>query len=328
MLSPMVLVFALPSGPSSPVSRRSLGQGGGLLGRKQHGGASHDTAFRNWFHGSSTRTNQYWICVNLNRFTRCYSIVGNVLGRSGFTWLYEVEPVGFSYDKHFLYSLGYPNMGNGWSNGKVAQPSKGKFWADWTEYLASKRGEGPGPNGFQELDLDVKATTLLRGNCTYKDNGVPKSESLDGATLPKSLYLKNKPSWFGDLNWPPFGPDTHFEKNKIPAQVRFEAMKNMAWASPPFMGKPNPFCLCPFLSSSPSLPVGALGGFSRQQATARKGPSRAPTAREGDSWHKVAVPHGRRGASISPPAAARGRPGAWAGPGGRWRRGSSSRSFG
>ena len=189
-----------------------------------HGGASHDTAFRNWFHGSSTKTNQYWICVNLNRFTRCYSLVGNVLGRKGATWLYEVEPVGFSYDKHFIYSLGYPNMGNGWSNGKTAQPSKGVFWADWEKYLASERGKGPGPNGFQELDLDVKATTLLKGNYNYRDSGVSESESLGGTQLPKSLYLKERPAWFGDLNWPPFGPDTDFEKNKIPAQVRFEAM--------------------------------------------------------------------------------------------------------
>jgi hypothetical protein len=190
-----------------------------------HGSASHDTAFRNWFHGTSSMTDQFWICVNLNRFTRCYNIVGNVLGRKGYTWLYEVEQVGFSYDKHFIYSLGFPNMGNGWSNGKTAQLSKGQYWADWERMLASEPGKGPGPGGFQELDLDVKKTALLKGNHNYKDNGVPESESLGSATLPKSLYLKERPAWYGDLPWPPFGPDTDFEHNKIPAQVRFEAMK-------------------------------------------------------------------------------------------------------
>lgn len=188
-----------------------------------HGSASHDTVFRNWFHGTSSMTEQFWICVNLNRFTRCYNIVGNVLGRQGFTWLYEVEDVGFSYDKHFIYSLGFPNMGNGWSNGKTAQPSKGQYWADWERMLASEPGKGPGPSGFQEWDLDVKGTTLLKGNHNSRDNGVPESESLGGAALPKSLYLKEKPAWFGDRPWPPFGPDTDFEQNKIPAQVRFEA---------------------------------------------------------------------------------------------------------
>jgi hypothetical protein len=75
------------------------------------------------------------------------------------------------------------------------------------------------------LDLDVKATTLLKGNYNCRDNGVPACESLGAATVPKSLYLKEKPGWFGDLPWPPFGPDTDFQKNKIPAQIRFEAMK-------------------------------------------------------------------------------------------------------
>jgi hypothetical protein len=113
-------------------------------------------------------------------------------------------------------------MGNGWSNGKTAQPSKGKYWADWDKMLASPRGNGPGPNGFQERDLDVRATIILRGNYNHKDNAVPESESLGGIALPKSLYLADKPAWFGNLAWPPFGPDTDFEKNKIPAQVRFE----------------------------------------------------------------------------------------------------------
>jgi hypothetical protein len=187
-----------------------------------HGSASHDTVFRNWFHGTDDKVDQFWICVNLNRFTRDYTLVGNVLGRRGHSWLYEVEDVGFGYDKHFIYSFGFPGMGNGWSNGKTAQPSQGKYWADWDRMLASPRGKGPGPNGFQERDLDVRATTILRGNYNYKDNAVPESESLGGIALPKSLYLADKPAWFGNLAWPPFGPDTDFEKNKIPAQVRFE----------------------------------------------------------------------------------------------------------
>jgi hypothetical protein len=63
---------------------------------------------------------------------------------------------------------------------------------------------------------------LYEGNYNFKDKAVPDSESLGGTVLPKSLYLKGKPAWFGELPWPPFGPDTEFEKNKIPAQVRFQ----------------------------------------------------------------------------------------------------------
>lgn len=181
-----------------------------------HGSSSHDTAFRNWFHGTSEKTDQFWICVNLNRFTRAYSLVGNVLGSKGQRWIYDNADQGFGYDQHFIYVLGMPNMGNGGFRGTV-QPSKGTTWADW--------GRGPGPGGFQELDLDVRATTLLKGNFNYKDNAVPAGEALGGAVLPGSLYLKEKPAWFGSLAWPAFGPDTAFEKNQIPAQVRFEALK-------------------------------------------------------------------------------------------------------
>ena len=42
--------------------------------------------------------------------------------------------------------------------------------------------------------------------------------------LPHSLYLDSKPAWFGELNYPAFGPDADYENNKIPAQVRFEQM--------------------------------------------------------------------------------------------------------
>jgi len=187
-----------------------------------HGSSSHDTLFRNWLHGTSDKTQLFWICVNLNRFTRNYSIVGNVLGSKGHPWIYDNDNKGYGYDQHLIYSLGMPNMGNGGFNG-VAQPSKGKPWADWAGILAG--GKGPGPGGFQELDLDVRATTILKGNYNYKHEAVPANEALSGAGLPKSLYLSEKPAWFGSLAWPAFGPDTTFENNKIPAQARFEALK-------------------------------------------------------------------------------------------------------
>ena len=45
-----------------------------------------------------------------------------------------------------------------------------------------------GPNGYQELDLDVAATTIRLGNYNYCDKGVRDSESLKGKKLPESLY--------------------------------------------------------------------------------------------------------------------------------------------
>ncbi len=47
----------------------------------------------------------------------------------------------------------------------------------------------PGSGGFQEIDLDVKDTAILKGNFNYKDKAVPAAESLGGDKLPNSLLV-------------------------------------------------------------------------------------------------------------------------------------------
>lgn len=161
------------------------------------GGASRDTLFRNWFHGTSPNVSNGWV-LSLNRFTRDYSVVGNVFGKSG---------------NEVSYSFGNPNMGNGNYSG-TAQPSLGKWWADW--------GATPGPSGFQELDLDVEASTVRRGNYLY-GGGVPATENLGSESLPISLFRSAKPSWFGDRAWPAVDPanPSSLSFDSIPAGYRF-----------------------------------------------------------------------------------------------------------
>jgi hypothetical protein len=53
---------------------------------------------------------------------------------------------------------------------------------------------------FMELDLDVEATTIDKGNWN-QTTGL--YSTLDGGTLPNSVYLTGKPTWFGNLTWPP-----------------------------------------------------------------------------------------------------------------------------
>jgi hypothetical protein len=79
-----------------------------------------------------------------------------------------------------------------------------------------------GAAGFQELDLDVAATLVRKGNDYIAFNGVPTAESLGGDTLPSSLYRTSKPSWFGDLTWPAFDPTSRNRRlDAIPAGYRF-----------------------------------------------------------------------------------------------------------
>jgi hypothetical protein len=230
------------------------------------GSVSDDTVFRNWFHGKrSAEASPSW-SMSLNRFTRNYSVIGNLLA----------GPI----------SCGNPNMGNGAYTG-TAQPSKGKNWADWdpvtgttihgelTERTTDTAGtitlsagsvtpgqapfmspggwvmvgkvEGkvaavdttpwgtklppagskltifPGPGGFQELDLDVRATAVIKGNYYESARGIPDEESLGATVLPASLYRAEKPAWFGDLAWPAFDPKApNRGADAIPAGRRFK----------------------------------------------------------------------------------------------------------
>jgi hypothetical protein len=173
------------------------------------GSESEATLFRNWLHGTCDTTDQFGIAAYLNRFSRNFSLVGNVLGRTGYPFLYDNANGGIGYQERYIYVFGLPNIGNGGFSG-FAPP-----WAD-------AFGTNPGPGGFQELDQGVKATVLLKGNWNAKDSAVPASESLGEDTLPGSLYRSSKPGWFGDLKWPAFdpaGPNQSYEA--IPAGYRY-----------------------------------------------------------------------------------------------------------
>jgi hypothetical protein len=87
-----------------------------LMADGYFGGCSEDAVYRNWFHGTCADGSAKTFTLSLKRFTRNYSLLGNVLGRSGLT--------------QGAINYGEPNIGNGMSKG-TAKPSQGTFWADW-----------------------------------------------------------------------------------------------------------------------------------------------------------------------------------------------------
>lgn len=97
------------------------------------GGVSDDTLFRNWITGSLFETNTYTSIIGMNRLTRNYSLVGNILGSAG--WPYGSNP----------YSFGNPYMGNSSYVG-TAQPSSGTFWSGWraTAELTTRTSDSTG----------------------------------------------------------------------------------------------------------------------------------------------------------------------------------------
>jgi hypothetical protein len=170
------------------------------------GGASEDTLFRNWFTsvcpGVGIRSP-----VLLKRFTRNYNLVGNLLGTTG--------------QNIATYNMGGARMGDDGYGTGTASLINNSLWADWASYLAGTYSKGAN-DGFQERDLDVAATTILKGNWNSQTGGVPSNESLGSDTLPNSLYLSGKPAWFGNLAWPAFDPSNPNQSPEaIPAGYRY-----------------------------------------------------------------------------------------------------------
>ena len=173
------------------------------------GSVSEDTIFRNWITGTIHDQSKQGFIIALKRFTRNYSIVGNILGNSAGA---PGTP----------YTFGEPNIGNSDYTG-TAQPTKGDFWKDWAAMQNASPGSGPGPGAFQELDLDVQPTTVLRVNYDIPNKAIPSGEALGGDTLPDSLFRSAKPTFFASLTWPPFDPlkpgtPTY---DQIPASYRY-----------------------------------------------------------------------------------------------------------
>jgi len=120
---------------------------------------------------------------------RYYNIVGNVLGTTGYETIYEI--IGnFTYTgSKSIYRLGFIDAGDADAAGN---------------------------------DSQVKSTLLRHGNWDSVTNGVVWDPNIADHVIPDSLYLKAKPSWFGTLAFPPYGPDLTPMTGQIPAEVRYK----------------------------------------------------------------------------------------------------------
>ncbi len=77
----------------------------------------------------------------------------------------------------------------------------------------------PGPSGFQELDLDVAATTDRKVNFYILTGDIPTDEGLGADTIPDSYFRLTKPAYFEGLAWPPYDPfdPQVYDGTEIPA---------------------------------------------------------------------------------------------------------------
>ena len=179
-----------------------------------YGASGWGTVYRNRIAGNSAATTQHRVAVSIDANSRGYSIVGNQLGERtapntltlalpGVTRTYaqpgtiswSYDPGSASFSSPYIYRLGFPYSGNN-STG----------------------------SGTAVQDSVVKTNTLRHGNWDAANNAVVWDSTITNHSLPNSLFRSSKPAWFGNLTWPPYGPEAPTsvasDLAKIPAGYR------------------------------------------------------------------------------------------------------------
>jgi hypothetical protein len=80
-----------------------------------------------------------------------------------------------------------------------------------------------GPAGWQELDLDAQASSVLTHNYFASGSGTGALQNTSGDTFPDSLVWTSKPAWVGSLPWPIFDVDdaSTADVERLPAAYRY-----------------------------------------------------------------------------------------------------------
>ena len=163
------------------------------------GSSSHNTAFRNWFKGAAqiigpltgrapeNTAGAYWAsqalaAIDMSQTARYYNLLGNVIGSSwqrGKSWTpLVIAPQARSYyttNNAFGYTFGYANLSD---------------------------------SGGDSRNNSLPYTTaLIHGDYDFVNSTFRWDPSISNHNLQASYYRSSKPSWFGNLAWPAFGPD-------------------------------------------------------------------------------------------------------------------------
>ena len=175
-----------------------------------HGTANFGTAFRNVFVGWETLKLAQTTPVHIYAFNRYMNIVGNVLGKAGYHSRYEDATTTGTSANTSIYALGW--SGNeGTTDGTVANDTRVKT-------TLFRWGNFDVVNGAAQWNASEVPSTLSQFR-----NTVPADQ-----TLPGSLYLSAKPSWWGTMPWPAIGPDISGGQDptghayKIPAHACYD----------------------------------------------------------------------------------------------------------
>lgn len=156
-----------------------------------HGSSSHNTHFRERMIGYEPGKQSYTYAVSVQGTNFYQNFVGCVFGTAGFHKNYEfnVQFVPNAYPPNAIYWMGVYTIGG--------SPAAGSMLGSQLQFR--------------------------HGNYDVADNSIVWNPSVADHTIPPSMYLTSKPSWFGSLAWPPidpFNPSAAVVTN-LPAGYRF-----------------------------------------------------------------------------------------------------------
>ena len=172
-----------------------------------HGTTHFNTLFRNHFYGDIWNKPPKFdntAIVNVATYGRYFNIIGNVLGRSGYYSTYESN---LSASPKAIFALGWSRRSNVPTDPLVK--STMFRWGNYDTVLGEVR--------FVAAEVPAAIAQF--------PNFQPA-----GADLPPSFYLSSKPAFFGNVAWPPIGPDVTRgtvsgwggHANRIPARLCYE----------------------------------------------------------------------------------------------------------
>jgi hypothetical protein len=155
--------------------------------------------------------------------------------RRSFTDQAGVRTIGLAYgswwDSFAGNVMGRPGQMAGWSYDNPAMKTNTAAWQHGGAGSIWMLGYDPGRWGMVP-DPKTLSTVIRGGNFDYLTNEVVWTSSLPAQTLPASLYLSAKPSFFGNYQWPWVDPAGATKVHTLPAKARLDAGSPFALTGP------------------------------------------------------------------------------------------------
>jgi hypothetical protein len=170
-----------------------------------HGNSLYLTIFRNVLTGQRRdfTDSGYRRAAGLSSYSHHMSFVGNLLGRSG-------QMAGWNYTT--------PAMSCDTGGGNCT--GTGNNFSDQNVYNFGIDSTGHSPP--MNPEQSALTTTIRDGNWDYLTNSQRWHTTPATFTMPNSLYLASKPSFFGTAAWPWSDPSTGAQTG-LPAKTRYDA---------------------------------------------------------------------------------------------------------